>query len=291
MTLLRVEHLSKRFPAQRNLFGRPTAWLDAVDDVSFHIERGETLALVGESGSGKSTTGRLVLRLIEADEGTITFDGLDVRTLGREELRRSRRRMQMIFQDPFSSLDPHLPVGQSVAEPLLVHWGMGLRDRSERAAELLERVGLSRATIERYPSELSGGQLQRVAIARALTMEPDLIVCDEPVAALDVSVRAQVLNLMNDLQSDLGIAFLFISHDLALVEVVADRVAVMSNGRLVEQGAVADVYGNPNHDYTKALLAAVPSPVPPRLRADRAPAVPPDPRPRDREQPYKQEIP
>jgi ABC-type oligopeptide transport system ATPase subunit len=268
MTLLEVEHLSKRFPAKRSLLGKTTVWHDAVTDVSFVLERGETLALVGESGAGKSTTARLVLRLIEADRGSVRLDGIDVRRQSRPELRQLRQRMQIIFQDPFSSLDPHVPVGESVAEPLLVHFGLPRGARLRRAAELLERVGLSGSILERYPSELSGGQLQRVAIARALTVEPDLVVCDEPVAALDVSVRAQVLNLMSDLQRELGIAYLLISHDLALVEVIADRVAVMSNGRIVEHGPVSTLYKQPVNDYTKELLAAIPVPIPPRLRSD-----------------------
>jgi peptide/nickel transport system ATP-binding protein/oligopeptide transport system ATP-binding protein len=266
MSLLAVDGLSKRFPGRRRSVGRAREWLQAVKGVSFSLDRGETLALVGESGAGKSTTGRLVLRLIEPDEGTIRFDGVDITSLGSKQMRVQRRRMQMIFQDPFSSLDPHVPVGQSVAEPLLVHMGMGRDLRLRQAATLLERVGLSGDTIERYPSELSGGQLQRVAIARALTLQPELIVCDEPVAALDVSVRAQVLNLMHDLQKERNIAYLFISHDLALVEVIADRIAVMSKGEIVEHGPVEELYRQPRHDYTKQLLSAIPVPIPRSLR-------------------------
>jgi oligopeptide transport system ATP-binding protein len=266
MSLLEVTGLAKTFVRRRNLLGRPIAQHAAVRDVSFTLERGETLAVVGESGAGKSTVGRLVLRLIEPDAGRIVFDGTDVSALGSRELVRLRRRMQMIFQDPHGSLDPRVDVGASVAEPLLVHFRTRRAERERRAAGLLDRVGLARATMRRHPGELSGGQLQRVAIARALALEPDLIVCDEPVAALDVSVRAQVLNLMHDLQQDLGLAYLFISHDLALVEVIADRVAVMRQGKIVETAPARDLYRDPQHEYTRELLAAVPVPLPPSLR-------------------------
>lgn len=266
MSLLEARNLVKRFPTKRNLWGRTTETFTAVDDVSFTVEPGETLALVGESGAGKSTTGRLVLRLVEPDSGEITFDGKDLRTLGREDMRALRQDMQMIFQDPFSSLDPHLPIGESIAEPLLIHFGMGRSERLGRASELLDRVGLRRHYLERYPAELSGGQLQRIAIARALTLEPRLIVCDEPVAALDVSVRAQVLNLMRELQVERNLAYLFVSHDLALVEVIADRVAVMSKGRIVEVGPAEQLFRNPTDPYTIELLRAVPVPVPRSLR-------------------------
>ncbi len=276
MTLLAVEGLTKRFAAKRNVLGRTTEWFTAVDDVSFTLERGRTLALVGESGAGKSTTGRLVLRLIEPDEGSIHFDGTDVRALGGSELRVMRRRMQMVFQDPYSSLDPHVPVGESVAEPLVVHLKMGRKERLYKSTELLERVGMSGDVVERYPAELSGGQLQRVAIARALTLEPDLIVADEPVAALDVSVRAQVLNLMRDLQEERNLAYLFISHDLALIRVIADRVAVMSSGRIVEEGPVEQVFTQPRHEYTDELRQAIPVPVPRSLRPARAEHPEPD---------------
>lgn len=228
MTLLEVSHLTKRFPAKKGLLGQVTEWFTAVDDVSFRLESGQTLALVGESGAGKSTVARMVLRLIEPDAGAVRFGGEDLLALGAGELRRRRQDMQMIFQDPFSSLAPHRVIVDAVAEPLQVHFGMGKKERIAAASALLERVGLSATVRERYPSELSGGQLQRVAIARALALKPKLVVCDEPVAALDVSVRAQVLNLMHELQSELRLAYLFVSHDLALVEVIADRVAVMS---------------------------------------------------------------
>jgi peptide/nickel transport system ATP-binding protein/oligopeptide transport system ATP-binding protein len=276
MSLLAVEGLTKRFSAKRNVLGRTTEWFTAVDDVSFTLERGQTLALVGESGAGKSTTGRLALRLMEADVGSVSFDSTDVRALGGRELREMRRRMQMVFQDPYSSLDPHLPVGESVAEPLLVHFKMERKQRLRKGVELLERVGMSGDVLERYPAELSGGQLQRVAIARALTLEPDLIVADEPVAALDVSVRAQVLNLMRDLQEERDLAYLFISHDLALVRVIADRVAVMSTGRIVEEGPVDQVFTQPRHEYTDELRQAIPVPVPRSLRPPRVVHPEPD---------------
>jgi ABC-type glutathione transport system ATPase component len=264
--LLEVSGLAKRFPNRWSVLGRPAAWTTALHDVSFSLVAGETLALVGESGAGKSTSGRIVLRLVEPDDGRVRFEGADVLTLGRSELRTYRQSVQMIFQDPFGSLDPRVPVGDSVAEPLLVHFHLPRRERTERAADLLERVGLPRRVLDRYPAELSGGQLQRVAIARALTLRPKLIVCDEPVAALDVSVRAQVLNLMKDLQAEFGIALLFITHDLALVEVIADRVVVMRAGRVVEQGTVDSIFAAPVEPYTRQLLAAIPVPVPRSLR-------------------------
>lgn len=265
--LLAVEELRKSFHQPRRLLGRTRDPFHAVRGVSFTIAPGETLALVGESGAGKSTTGRLVLRLIEPDGGRITFDGTDVLALTAEQLRTMRRRMQMVFQDPFSSLDPRLPIGESVAEPLLVHDKMKHGERLDRAAALLERCGMGRHHLGRYPADLSGGQLQRAAIARALTLSPQLIVADEPVAALDVSVRAQVLNLMKELQEEFGMAYLFITHDLALVEVIADRIAVMQGGQIVEEGSVERIFGAPGHAYTKELLTAIPVPDPRRRRS------------------------
>jgi oligopeptide transport system ATP-binding protein len=266
MSLLEANNLVKTFVSSRSLWGTVTSRFTAVDDVSFSVEAGETLALVGESGAGKSTTGRLVLRLVEADSGQVRFDGKDLLAVGKGDMRAIRQDMQMIFQDPYSSLDPHLPIGESIAEPLLIHFKMGRKERLTRAGELLDRVGLRRHYLERYPAELSGGQLQRIAIARALTLEPRLIVCDEPVAALDVSVRAQVLNLMRELQVERNLAYLFVSHDLALVEVIADRVAVMQQGKIVEIGDANQIFNNPGESYTKELLAAVPVPVPRSLR-------------------------
>jgi oligopeptide transport system ATP-binding protein len=262
--LLVAEGLCKSFRPPQRLLGRAGEEFPAVRGVSFALAPGETLALVGESGAGKSTTGRLVLRLIEPDAGRVSFDGTDVLALPADELRTMRRRMQMIFQDPFSSLDPRVPIGESVAEPLLVHFGLKHGERLDRAAALLERCGMGRHHLGRYPADLSGGQLQRAAIARALTLQPQLIVADEPVAALDVSVRAQVLNLMKELQDEYGMAYLFITHDLALVEVIADRVAVMRSGEIIEEGSVERIFAAPEHDYTKELVAAIPVPDPRR---------------------------
>jgi oligopeptide transport system ATP-binding protein len=262
MSLLEVEGLTKQFPTSRSFVGRVSDWHVAVNEVSFALEAGETLALVGESGAGKSTTGRLVLRLIEPDAGTIRFEGRDVRSLDGNQLRTMRRRAQMIFQDPYSSLNPRVQIGLAIGEPLLVHERMRRHDRLEQAGDLLERVGLSWRDLHRLPGELSGGQLQRVAIARALSVRPAMLVCDEPVAALDVSVRAQVLNLMDDLQQDLGLAYLFISHDLALVRVIADRIAVMRQGRIVEVGSAEQIFEDPQHEYSRELLNAVPHPRP-----------------------------
>lgn len=262
MSLLEVANISKSFSAGRDLLGRRTKWTHAVQDVSFTLDKHECLAVVGESGAGKSTVGRLVLRLIEADTGTITFDGQDVRAASPRELRTMRRGMQMIFQDPHSSLNPRMTVGDAVAEPLIVHTDLTRADRDSAVADVLEKVGLGARYLGRYPAELSGGQLQRVAIARALTLKPKLIVCDEPVAALDVSVRAQVMNLLRDLQEELGLAYLFVCHDLALIEVIADRVLVMAGGKMIESGDVDQIFSNPAQDYTRTLLDAIPVPYP-----------------------------
>jgi ABC-type oligopeptide transport system ATPase subunit len=256
LSLLEVREVTKTY---RVGHGRHRERLVAVDHVSFDLAAGETLGVVGETGAGKSTVGRLVLRLSDADSGSIQFDGVDVRALGSAKLRETRRRMQMVFQDPYSCLDPRIPVGDSVAEPLLVHFRTGITERRERAEAALARVGLGSQTFYRYPHELSGGQLQRVAIARSLTLDPALIVCDEPVAALDASVRAQVLNLLADLQAELGIAYLFITHDLGVLESIADRVAVMRNGRIVEIGATGELMRNPQTEYARTLLDAIPS--------------------------------
>jgi ABC-type glutathione transport system ATPase component len=253
MPLLEVSGLSKTF---RN--GRRGRSHVAVDGVSFSLDPGRTLALVGESGAGKSTTGRLVLRLIEPDAGSVSMAGTDVLGLNARNLRAFRRRAQMVFQDPFSALDPRTTVGRSVAEPLVVH-GIGDRvERRDRAAALLERVGIGSHLLDRFPAQLSGGQLQRVSIARALTTDPELIVCDEPVSALDVSIQAQVLNLLADLQAERGIAYLFITHDLALVEAFADTVAVMRDGSILEEAPATELFRSPREDYTRELLDAVP---------------------------------
>ncbi len=264
--ILRADGLDKTFGGRARLFGRAAEGTRALADVGFDLAAGETLGLVGESGSGKSTTGRAVLRLIEVDAGRIELDGTDLRALGSGALRRARRQMQMIFQDPFAALNPRISAGGLVAEPMAIH---GLAEGSEledRVAALFDRVGLERDHIRRYPHEFSGGQRQRLCIARALGVGPKLIVADEPTSALDVSVQAQVLDLLLELQQSLGLAYLFISHDMAVVEEMAHRVAVMRRGRIVEIGPRQAVLNDPRHPYTQALLAAVPVPDPTRSR-------------------------
>ena len=266
--LVRVRNLKKYFPVKAGIGKK--RWVKAVDGVSFDLRPGETLGLVGESGCGKSTTGRAILRLIEPTEGEIHFRGEDVRAMDRNALRGLRRRAQIVFQDPFSSLNPRMTVAQMLDEVLRVHGLGGNRDgRRRRIRELLDRVGLLPEHGERYPHEFSGGQRQRIGIARALSVEPDFIVCDEPVSALDVSVQAQVINLLEDLQEELGLTYLFIAHDLAVVEHVSDRVAVMYLGRIVEEAPVDVLYRDPKHPYTRALLSAAPRPDPSR-RGERA---------------------
>jgi oligopeptide transport system ATP-binding protein len=260
--LVEVRDLRKHFPARGGAyFGQARPVVKAVDGISFSIRRGETFGLVGESGCGKSTVARLLLRLIEPTSGGVTFDGIDLMSVPKEELRRLRRRMQMVFQDPFASLNPRMTVSEIVAEPLRVHGEhKGREDR--RVAELLDLVGLSRQHAKRHPHEFSGGQRQRVGIARALALNPRFIVCDEPVSALDVSIQSQVLNLLKDIQREFGIAYLFISHNLSVVKYVCDRVGVMYLGRLVEQADKSDLFDAPNHPYTRALLSAIPVPEP-----------------------------
>ncbi|MCC6318962.1 MAG: ATP-binding cassette domain-containing protein [Gemmatimonadaceae bacterium] len=264
--LLSVRNLAMHFPVRSGLFGRTTGVVRAVDGVSLDVFAGETLGVVGESGCGKTTLGRSILRLIEPTAGTIEFDGVDFRALKGAALRRMRRHLQIIFQDPFSSLNPRLTVGTTIREGLLVHRIAEGADADARVARLLDEVGLQPAYATRYPHEFSGGQRQRIGIARALAVEPRLIVCDEPVSALDVSVQAQVINLLKDLQRDRGLAYLFIAHDLSVVEHMADRVAVMYLGRVMELARAADLYREPLMPYTQALLSAVPVPDPERSR-------------------------
>lgn len=262
MCLLKVGNLSKAFRIDSGFLRRRPIWHQAVDDVSFDIRRSETFAIVGESGAGKSTVARLLPRLIEADGGSIRFDDLDVLGLSGSGVRKLRSRLQMIFQDPYGCLDPRMPIGMSIAEPMVVHGTTDEPGRERRVRSLLERVGLRPADGARLPSEFSGGQLQRIAIARALSIDPELIICDEPVTALDVSVRAQILNLMRELQAEQGISYLFISHDLSIVEAIADRIAIMLEGRIVEMGSRSQVFASPRDDYTKELLASIPTAVP-----------------------------
>ena len=266
--VLEASGLVKSFPVGRNLLGRPTGHTLAVRGVGLKVNRGETLAVVGESGAGKSTLGRLLLRLIEPDEGQVRLNDADVLKLRRKELRALRKRMQMIFQDPYSSFDPRMVVADAIGESLSVHFGMKGAERRARVAGLLERVGIGQFQAQRYPHEFSGGQLQRIAIARALAVEPDVIVCDEPVAALDVSIRAQILNLLNEIQRERGVAYVFITHDLSLVPIIAQRVAVMYQGQVIEESESATLFKNPQHEYTRVLLGAIPIPDP-RLRKDR----------------------
>ena len=263
-TLLDLKQIGKSFVVKRSLFGAPLQTLRALDGIDLTLNRGETLAIVGESGCGKSTLARVVLRLIDPSEGEIRFDGDNITALSPRALRSFRRKAQLIFQDPFASLNPRMTVGDILNEPLMLHDVVPASERDGRVSALLVQVGLKPQDAKRFPHEFSGGQRQRIAIARALAVEPDLIICDEPVSALDVSIRAQILNLLADLKAKLGLSLLFISHDLSVVRSVADRVAVMYLGRVVEEGRAEDIFANPRHPYTRALVNAVPLPVPKR---------------------------
>ncbi|MEO7391071.1 MAG: dipeptide ABC transporter ATP-binding protein [Ramlibacter sp.] len=259
--LLRTENLVKHFPVHRSLFGRQSAVVHAVDGVDIELNAGETMALVGESGCGKSTVGRLVLRLLDATSGKVWFDGEDLMALSAQAMRAKRRELQMIFQDPYSSLNPRMTIEQTLSEPLALH-GLAPGRHRERAAELMDRVGLAPQYLARYPHEFSGGQRQRIGIARALAVQPRLIVCDEPVSALDVSIQAQIVNLLQDLQRAMGLAYIFIAHDLAVVKHIASHVAVMYLGHIVEYADKRSLFASPRHPYTQALLSAIPLPQP-----------------------------
>lgn len=260
--LVRVENLKKYFPIRRGVLQRQVGAVQAVDGISFEIKRGETVGLVGESGCGKSTAGRTILQLLEPTGGKVYFNNQELTALGKNDLRRARRHMQMIFQDPYASLNPRMTVGNIIGEPLIIHNIGNTNNRKDRVQELLKLVGLNPYFINRYPHEFSGGQRQRIGIARALATNPAFIVADEPISALDVSIQAQVVNLLDDLKRDLGLTYLFIAHDLSMVRYISDRVAVMYLGRIVEMGSRDEVYDHPLHPYTQALLSAIPVPDP-----------------------------
>ena len=265
-SLVEAENIKVHFPITSGLFQRTVGAVRAVDDISFEIRKGETLGLVGESGCGKSTTGRALIRLRELTEGTVRFDGVDLTTLKRDQLRKMRRRMQIIFQDPYSSLNPRMTVGSIISEPIETHNLASGKAKLERVKELLALVGLNPNYTNRYPHEFSGGQRQRIGVARSLAVEPEFIVCDEPISALDVSIQAQVLNLLVELRQQFGLTYLFIAHDLSVVRHISDRVGVMYLGKIVELGPPSAIYETPAHPYTRALLSAVPIPDP---RAER----------------------
>ncbi len=262
MALLEVKNLIKHFPVKKGIFSRSVGWVRAVDGVSFDLEAGQTLGLVGESGCGKTTVGRSILRLIEPTSGQITFNGQDLLALSHEQMRRMKADLQIIFQDPFSSLDPRMNVGQIIGEPIKNHLKPTKAEIKDRVAFVMEKVGLHPEQMTRYPHEFSGGQRQRIGIARALALHPLAIICDEPVSALDVSIQAQVINLLVQLQEEMNLSYLFIAHDLSVVEHISDRVAVMYLGRIVELASDEEIYQNPVHPYTQALLSAVPVPDP-----------------------------
>jgi len=261
--LLEVKNFNKHFPIKGGIFGRTVDWFKAVDNVNLNVRKGRTLGLVGESGCGKTTLGRSILRLIEPTAGEVIYDGVNVTELGKTQMRKMRERMQIIFQDPYSSLNPRMTIGDIVTEPMVIHGIGGTKaDRYKYAGELLEKVGLKGDHLNRYPHEFSGGQRQRICIARALSLKPEFIICDESVSALDVSVQAQVLNLLQDLQDELGLTYIFISHDLSVVKYISDEIGVMNHGQIVEYGPAEEIYKNPKDPYTKKLLSAIPLGIP-----------------------------
>jgi len=268
--ILKVDGLRKYFAVQRGFFQRVIGWIKAVDGVAFEIHKGKTLGLVGESGCGKSTIGRLILKLLEADEGSITYQDQDITGLSQDEMEPLRKEMQIIFQDPFGSLNPRMTVGQSIEEGLRTLGVKGRVERKTKVGNLLEMVGIGPDSADFYPHEFSGGQRQRIGIARALSVNPSLLICDEPVSALDVSIQSQIINLLKDLQSNLGLSYLFISHDLNVVGYISDTVAVMYLGHIMEYASADELYDNPLHPYTLALLSAIPTPEPHGRREQRA---------------------
>ncbi|MCB0366495.1 MAG: ABC transporter ATP-binding protein [Bdellovibrionaceae bacterium] len=264
--VLEIRNVKKHFPLKKGIFGNVLSWVKAVDDVSLKVRRGRTLGLVGESGCGKTTLGRTILRLIEPTGGEIIYNGKELTGLDRNELRAMRRKMQIIFQDPYASLNPRMTVGAAIMEPMVIHnLGKNKTERIEMAGRLMERVGLDRSMLNRYPHEFSGGQRQRICIARALAVEPEFIICDESVSALDVSIQSQILNLLLDLQEEFNLTYIFISHDLAVVKFISDELAVMNKGQVVEMADAVEIYENPKDDYTKKLLSAIPKGVPKEL--------------------------
>jgi len=260
--ILEVKNLKKYFPIATNFFGKPTRFLKAVDDVSFKVKRGKTIGIVGESGCGKTTTGRCIMRLHDITDGEVIFDGMDLKSLKGKALRKIRPQIQMIFQDPYSSLSPRLPVGEIIGEAVLAHKLIDPSDYKDYVLNIMRKCGLQDHYYERYPHEFSGGQRQRICIARALALNPKLVICDEPVSALDVSIQAQIINLLEDLQKDLGLTYVFISHDLSVVEHISDEIGVMYLGSMVESGDKVKIFDNPLHPYTQALFSAVPVPDP-----------------------------